>query len=157
GALAEVATGDDPFDASRIVAFGPTGESLVVEVFRKNAMVWKELSLKDGSWASTTGRTAGTDVSRARLTHRLIGWVTVGDQPTSRFLEPALQERWEEVRRSFEGKHVRLVSFSDDGTRFVVKVEGWADGPSYELVDAAAQRVEHVGPAYADLPELSEV
>jgi dipeptidyl aminopeptidase/acylaminoacyl peptidase len=155
GMLREAATLDDPFGQARMVGFGPSADSLTVDVQEGNQTVWKPLSLSDGTWGTTTEK--GIDDALLDRDDRVIGWMREGDEPRYGFDDPEVQVRWDQVVRSFEGERVRLESHSDDWSKVVVLVEGERDGYAYELVDTKTHTAERVGAVYDGLSKMFDI
>ncbi len=68
------------------------------------------------------------------------------------FLDPALQERWTQVRRAFAGKEVSLTSYSDDFNQMVIYVDGAGESGSFYLFDATAGRMSLLKRLRPDIP-----
>ncbi len=153
--LDEVASGVDPFDWFDLVGFGPSGDTVLAEVFENGEWTGRALSLKDGSWGPRTVKGLGKQVVQDRLTDRVVGRLEADDE--YRFFDDGLQQSWDEVARTFAGERVRLVSMSDDHAKLVVLVEGSRDGLAYQLVDTTAHQIEPIGNVYDGLPPPAAV
>jgi dipeptidyl aminopeptidase/acylaminoacyl peptidase len=94
------------------------------------------------------------DFSRAiedPVTHRIIGGENVGAAVNYRFFDPADQAVWSGIAKAYPGEVVRLVSWSDDRQRIVVRVDGPSDGVSFGLIDLKTGAVRKIGDAYKGL------
>jgi dipeptidyl aminopeptidase/acylaminoacyl peptidase len=90
----------------------------------------------------------------------LIGvWELDGDELRYDFFNPKDQAVWRGIAKAYAGRQVRLVSWTDDRRKLVVRVDDPAAGPSFVLVDMETKRADIVGSVYGGLkPEdISEV
>jgi len=85
-------------------------------------------------------------------THLLIGAMLPRGQGAV-FFDPALQRRYDAVRKAFSGLQVTLISHSTGFGRLVVKTEGGDDPGIYWLVDMTTGKAEDLMPAYAIDPK----
>jgi dipeptidyl aminopeptidase/acylaminoacyl peptidase len=149
GRLQDAISGHDPLNVPEILGFGPTADTLLVQLMQGEDPVWKLLSLKDGSLGPPM---AGSEVLDAPIedhsTYRMIGGVHIEDDSRYVFFDPTMKARWDVITRTFDGEHVRLLSASDGFTKFVVRVDGEKHGFLYELVDLKAHRADPVGDVY---------
>lgn len=94
----------------------------------------------------------GDDGIRTRLydpvTTLLIGGTTNDDQPRTILFDPALQAKFDKVRRVFPKENVNLETATAGLDRMVVLTEGPGDSGTYFYVDLAARKVEAIGWAY---------
>jgi len=157
GALHEVAAGTDPFGEFEIIGFDSSGAALITQQDDGEKFVLKPLSLTDGGWGPETEIGWEDDLILHRLTDRVIGRFRIDDQVQYAFADAALQARWDQGVRAFQGEHVALASMSDDGARFAILVDGPTHEPTYELVDTTEHRVTSIGAAYDGLPPLATV
>jgi dipeptidyl aminopeptidase/acylaminoacyl peptidase len=81
-------------------------------------------------------------------THLLIGAVLQRDQGAV-FVNPALQRRYDAVRKAFPGLHLTFVSASSGLDKIVVQTDGGDDPGTYWLVDMATGKADDLMPAYA--------
>ncbi len=158
GRMQEVASGHEAIDVPRLLGFGPTGDTLVIQSIDNGESVWKPLSLKDGTFGPPMAerRTLSGPIED-RLTNRMIGGVHVGDDANYVFFDPVIQARWDAIVSIFEGEHLRYVSASDDLKKVVVRVEGSTHGFRYEVVDLDAAMVQPIGAVYQGVTEPLEV
>ena len=75
------------------------------------------------------------------------------------FIDPADQRAWNSVVQAYGGESVKLVSWNDDRTRIVVRVDGTRHGSEYELVDLKTNVARVLGEAYDGIgpADVSEV
>lgn len=81
-------------------------------------------------------------------THLLIGAVLQRGQGAV-FFNPALQRRYDAVRKAFPGLHLTYASASSGMDKIVVETDGGDDPGTYWLVDLATGKAEDLMPAYA--------
>jgi dipeptidyl aminopeptidase/acylaminoacyl peptidase len=158
GRLEVVASGQEAIDYPRLLGFGPTDDTLLVEKIEAGDPVWRLMSTKDGTLGPPmTEHTVLDEPIEDRLTYRMIGGVHVEDDAHYVFFDPSLQRRWDATVRAFDGEHVQLESASADFRNIVVRVDGKRFGYQYELVNFDTDRAESVGEIYAGLTEPLEV
>jgi dipeptidyl aminopeptidase/acylaminoacyl peptidase len=157
GRLKEAASGHEAINVPSILGFGPNGDTLLVEVVENENFVWKQLSLQDGSMSGpmAEGKKLTLPIEDHR-TYRMIGGV-LADDARLMFFDPTMQQRWDGVRRAFEGERVNLVSWSDDFKKMIVLVDGDRDGYIYELVDLNSHTAGPIGDVYEGVAASFEV
>ncbi|HEX9139589.1 MAG TPA: S9 family peptidase [Steroidobacteraceae bacterium] len=158
GSLQRVASGKEAIDAPRLLGFGPTADTVLMQFVENGDYVWKLLSMKDGTFGPPmTERRQLTAPIEDRYTHRLIGGVRIEDESHYEFFDPVLQARWDNIVRAFQGERLRLMSYSADFTKIVVRVDGAKHGYGYELVDTEARKVAALGEVYEGMGKPLEV
>jgi dienelactone hydrolase len=152
GHLESTASGREAIDAPRLLGFGPSPDTLLVQSVENDESVWKLLSLKDGSLGPVLaeGRWL-TDPIEDRQSYRMIGGVQIQDDSRYVFFDAGTQARWDALVRAFPGAHVRLVSMSEDFQRLAVRVESPEFGFKYELVDFDSHKSDPIGDVYQGL------
>jgi hypothetical protein len=81
GRLREIASGHEPIDIPDLLGFGPTPGTLLMQMVEDGDPVWRQLSLKDGSFGPAMAeRDSLESPIEDRLTHRMIGGVHVDDR-----------------------------------------------------------------------------
>ncbi|HME38471.1 MAG TPA: prolyl oligopeptidase family serine peptidase [Steroidobacteraceae bacterium] len=147
GRFDEAASGRESLDYPRLLGFGPTPDTLLVQAVDGEDSVWKLLSLKDGTFGPPIAARLSGPIEQ-RATYRLIGGAHIEDDSHYVFFDPATQGKWDALVRGFEGAHMRLVSLSDDFKYVVVRVEAPALGYKYELVDFNTHKADSIGNVY---------
>jgi len=125
GKMLEVAGGQASIGFPDLLGFGPTADTLLMEVGGEADTEWKLLSLKDGSLGPSIG--GGKPLESPiedRLTHRTIGGSYWDDYERYVFFEPAMQAHWDAVVRAFANDHVTFVSASADWKKILVLIDG---------------------------------
>jgi dipeptidyl aminopeptidase/acylaminoacyl peptidase len=157
GRLEVVASGQEAIDYPRLLGFGPTGDTLLVEKTEAGDPVWRLMSIKDGTLGPPMAEHMVLDEPiEDRLTYRMIGGVHVEDDAQYVFFDPTFQHRWNATVKAFDGEHVQLESASAGFRRIVVRVDGKRFGYQYQLVDFDTDRAEPVGDIYAGLTQPLE-
>jgi dienelactone hydrolase len=148
GHMREVAAGKEEIEFPKLLGWGPTPDTLLVQMMEEGNPVWKLMSLKDGSLGPAM---AGTETLNRPienpLTNRMIGGVHTGDTEEYVFFDRGLQESWDATVNAFPGEHVLLKSASADFRKLIVRVEG-AKGFRYTLIDLDARRATALGSVY---------
>jgi dipeptidyl aminopeptidase/acylaminoacyl peptidase len=158
GRLEVMASGQEAIDYPRLLGFGPSDDTLLVEKIEAGDPVWRLMSTKDGKLGPPMAEHMVLDEPiEDRLTYRMIGGVHVEDDARYIFFDPTLQRRWDATVKAFDGEHVQLESASANFRRLVVRVDGKNFGYEYELVDFDTGKAEPVGDIYAGLTEPLEV
>ena len=148
GHLHDAMSGRDPIDSPRVLGFGPTGDTVLMQAVENEEPVWRLLSLKDGTLGAPMAERRELSTPIADRSTRLIGGLHIVDDSRYVFFDPLMQARWDAVTRAFEGEHVRLVSAANGFTKFVVRVDGQKDGFVYELVDLETHTASALGEVY---------
>lgn len=158
GRLKEVVSGKEGLEFPKLLGWGPTPDTLLLEMMEHGGGVWKLMSLKDGSIGPPM---AGTDTLNEPiehpLTNRMIGGVRNGDTEEYVFFDPAIKTSWEAILRAFPGERVLYESASADFAKFIVRVEGAKHGLRYMLVDLKSHQAAALGEVYEGLTQSLEV
>jgi dipeptidyl aminopeptidase/acylaminoacyl peptidase len=156
--LSEVISGREPIDVPDILGFGPDEGTLLTAAVVDGDVVWKLLSLKDGTLGPpmAEGRELDDPIEDVR-TNRMIGGAWQANDLRYVFFDDGMQQRWTAIAKAFAGEHVRLVSYSADFNEVVVRVEGPRDGYRYEIVDMRTSRAQGLGDVYEGLGQPLEV
>jgi dipeptidyl aminopeptidase/acylaminoacyl peptidase len=150
-------SGHDPIDTPRILGFGPTEDTLLMQAVEREDPVWRLLSLKDGTLGAPMVERRQLSIPIEDLSTRLIGGVRIEDDAHYVFFEPAIQARWDAVIHAFPGERVGLVSTANSFSRFVVRVDGANDGYVYEFVDLDSHAAISLGEVYSGVGTPLEV
>jgi dipeptidyl aminopeptidase/acylaminoacyl peptidase len=81
-------------------------------------------------------------------TKLLIGGVTEGDDPRTVLFDPALQAKFDKVKRAFPGETAELESASSNLDRMVVLTTGPGDSGTFFLIDIPAGKAQAIGWEY---------
>ena len=156
--LSEVIAGHEPIDVPSILGFGPDEGTLLAAGIVDGDVVWRLLSLKDGTLGPpmAEGRLLESPIEDFR-TNRMIGGRWLADDLRYVFFDAAMQQRWTAITKAFAGEHVRLASYSADFNEIVVRVEGARDGYRYDIVDMKTYRAQALGEVYEGLGQPLEV
>ena len=158
GAQQEAVAGEEQIDIPRILGLGPAADTLLLRKVEDGNVVWRLLSLTDGSVGPPMAeRKRLSGPIEDRITHRMIGGVHVTDTAEYTFFDPAREQSWQAVLRAFPGERVHLVSTAADFRKLIVRVEGERDGYGFELVDLDAHRAEPLGDVYEGVTRPFEV
>jgi len=158
GHMREVASGSEPIEYPRLLGFGPTADTLLLQKVEEGDPVWRLLSLKDGSIGPPMAERKTLDEPiENRLTNRMVGGVHVGDSTEYVFFDPGLESAWNTVLNTFPGERVRLESASANFRKVIARVEGDRDGYVFSLVDLDAHRATVLGDVYDGVSKPYEV
>ena len=156
--LQEVASGHEDLEFPELLGWGPTPDTLLVQMMENGERVWKLMPLKDGSMGPPmAGTETLSEPIEHPLTNRMIGGVRHGDTEEYVFFEPALQDSWNALLHTFPGERVLFESASADFRKMIVRLEGPKHGLIYELIDLDAHRASPLGGLYAGLTQPLEV
>jgi cephalosporin-C deacetylase-like acetyl esterase len=158
GRMAEVAASDEAIDVPRVLGSGPDAGTLLLQRIEDGAVVWRLLSLKDGSIGEPLAEKHTLDRPiEDPLTFRMIGGAHVGDSEEYVFFDPSVQQSWQAVVRAFPNERVRFESAAAGFRKMIVRVEGERDGYCYELIDLTTHRAEPLGDVYEGIGKPLEV
>lgn len=90
----------------------------------------------------------------------LIGWVRLtGDVLGYHFFNPQDEAVWKGILKAYGGEQVRLVSWSHDRRKLIVRVDSRTDGPALALVDLDRKTAVWLGDIYSGIKraDVSEV
>lgn len=156
--LRQVAAGKSVYESPYIVGFSYDDDALLVAFDSPDGWLWKPLRLADGTWGAALGAgKAFYDVIRNRLTGQVVGGLENPLSPRQVFFDPALQLRWSAITGAYAGDRVDLVSYSDDFTKFMIRVFGPRDGYRYVLVDWRTSDSYPLGDIYSGLSTFAAV
>ncbi|MGC1520991.1 MAG: S9 family peptidase [Steroidobacteraceae bacterium] len=151
-------SGIAPIDAPQILGLSAAGDSLLVALTESDGIVWKPLSIKDGTWGADIGQNeALTEVLFKDGSRRIIATAFVGDDTRYHFADPALQEGWDWIVRVFGYQRVEFVSVSADHTKLIVQALGPKSGFAYYLADVKEHLTRPIGKIYAGVTQIAEV
>lgn len=156
--LRQVAAGKAVYESPYIVGFSYDDKSLLVAFDTPDGWIWKPLRLADDTWGAPldAGKTF-YDVIRNRSTGQVIGGLEDPLSPRQVFFDPALQLRWSAIMGAYSGERVRLVSYSGDFTKFMIRVFGPRDGYRYVLIDWRTVDAYPLGDIYRGLSTFATV
>jgi dipeptidyl aminopeptidase/acylaminoacyl peptidase len=156
--LDEAISGSEAIDYPRLIGFGPTTETLLVQGVEGGDPVWRLFALKDGTLGPPMQeRKTLTTPIEDRLSARLVGGVHIDDDWRYVFFDDGMQKQWDAIVRTFGSARVRLVSSSEDFRRVIVRVDGAQYGYRYVLIDLDKATAEPVGDVYAGVTQPLEV
>ena len=150
--LEEVASGRESIDFPRLLGFGPSADTLLVQSIQDGDSIWRLLFMRDGTFGPPMAerRTLDEPITDG-LTHRLVGGMHIDDEAHYFFFDPVMQARWQSIINAFPGERVRYVSSSADFMKIIVLVDGARDGYRYELVDLHSRKAAPLGNVYEGL------
>jgi dienelactone hydrolase len=156
--MAPVLAGNAPIDVPALMGFGPTGDSLVMELVEGGDNVFKPLKFDDQTWGPPIGNDPPfEDLLVGRNTSRVIGGFSEEPEPHYVFFDNELQAKWNAVHRAFPGDTVHMVSAADGDSRMIVEAVGPKDGYVYALFDWYTHRSLVIGNVYEGLGAVFEV
>jgi len=150
--LAEVAAGRESIDFPRVLGFGPSADTLLVQSIEDGDSVWRLLSMSNGSFGPPMAERRTLDAPiEDGLTYRLIGGMHTDDEAHYVFFDATMEARWQAILKAFPGERVRYISSSADFMKIIIRVDGARDGFRYELVDLGTGKAEPIGEIYEGL------
>jgi len=154
--MVDVASGHERIELPSMLGFGPTPDTLLLQMIENGDPVWRLLTMKDG--------TLGPPMAERRVLEapiedrgRLIGGVHVEDEAAYLFFDPQIEDRWRTITAAFQGERLRLISAATDFSSVIVLVEGPRHGYTYQLIDLAKHSVTRLGEVYEGLGAPLEV
>ncbi len=150
-----------PNDPPSVLGLSPDGGSLVLDLKQGDSDTEdREISLADGKLSDPIDRYDGlSSLIEDPATHRIIGGVKMGMEPSYVFFDPKDQAAWNAVVKTFPDEDVEPVSWSDDRKRVAVRVTGFVHGVAYAVVDLDQHKAWEIGGAYDGITpnDLAEV
>jgi dipeptidyl aminopeptidase/acylaminoacyl peptidase len=92
-----------------------------------------------------------------RYSDRVIGTGSYADRYEYHFLVARMQKAWETVLAAFPGQSVQMLSYSDDYTRWTIRVRNPDTGPIYVLADLRKGSVAKFGVYYEGVNGVAPV
>jgi len=158
GRMTTVASAAASLDLPRMIGFSADGDSIYVRFVEGDSVIWKPLSVKDGTWgAALANGTAFDTVVKDRLSGRILGGSYGFDDDGYTFFDPTVQAHWNTILQALHGERLRLISHTDDFKKSVIQVFGATHGYSYELIDWDPVHAEAIGDVYQGLATVAEV
>jgi esterase/lipase len=155
GILSRVASGNEPIDRPRLVGFGPTPDSLVLQSSKGDAVFMRLISIKEGGFRAPPAEMLNFSSSlddRRKL--RMVGGIVGGQTAAQhRFFDSALQSRWDAAIEQFEGSRLQLISAADDFKVVAIKVDGPSHGYRFDLIELETGAVTPIGALYDGVTE----
>jgi dienelactone hydrolase len=136
-----------------LAGLGRTADTVVVYNPDDAVNAYQIVSLSGGAPQSIPN---GDKIDRPlfdRKTKLWMGVIPDGDKPQPVFFSPERQTRFNAARKAFAKYNVKLHSWNDDFSRFIIFTDGGDDSGTYWLVDIGKHSVESVGQAYPDVKE----
>ncbi len=146
---------DAHVDVPRFQGLGPNGDTVFVGNAPGGPMGedaprgLRQVSLKTGAWLDPV--MPGEIVRDPQTGLAMADKAPDESAAVYHFFDPALQRRWDAIRKAFPGEQVDFVSASDDRKVFVVQVFGPKTGAAYMLVDLDTGKGELIGDVYKDV------
>jgi dienelactone hydrolase len=113
--------------------------------------------LPDGAVEPVGKPVKGAGVSLIWDGHRnaVVGVAATGSDRAIEWMDPVFAGAQATVSRAFKGRYVRLTSWSEDLTRFVVVAEGPDSPPQWFLYDRTRKELSPIGDEYPELAEAA--
>ena len=112
--------------------------------------VIRELSADGKTWSAPTPEADA--LVWDPVTGRLIGRFDLdADEARYTFFDPADMAAWKAIRAAYPGSEVRLVSFTSNHRKVIVRVDSPQEGPSYAFVDLDKHSSVWIGDEYQGL------
>ena len=150
-----LASGQGDVGGGRVVGLGRTPDHvLMIDYENGSTGDVREIGLNDGVIGENLVK-GPVDVSPIfdPVTRLLMGFYLDAYIEDVKFLDDAVQARWDAVRAAFPNKKVRFQSTSEDKTRWIVEVSGAHDSGHYYLIDLANHQAIIMGARYPDIAD----
>jgi dipeptidyl aminopeptidase/acylaminoacyl peptidase len=152
GGWRDAVTRQEPIDPPDVLGLGRDGRSIVVTDDADHGFAWRELAVDTGALGEEIPAEDGDGTLHDPLSGRLIGYsYEVGDERGYRFFDASDQRFWDAVVKALAPDRVSLVSWSNDRSKIVVRVDSPKMGPAYALVDLTARKASWLGGEYEQL------
>jgi dipeptidyl aminopeptidase/acylaminoacyl peptidase len=143
-----IASGRHRTGNAGLVALGSNGGTVIYSAEDTDDEVtrWYEVPLDGGS--EPVEIFADEDIDRLfvdRTNGRLLGYITDEGEARPVFFDPDRQRQANRVYRAFAGKDLRLVDWTPDFGRMLVRTSGSGDSGTWYVVDLAQLRAEAFG------------
>ncbi|WP_240504570.1 alpha/beta hydrolase family protein [Tsuneonella mangrovi] len=149
-----IQNGNSPDGSVGLIGLGKTGKTVIygIEDPNDDKTHWFEIPLAGGE-----PKPFLEDVEVNRLywdhdTGSLLGYLEDGVQKKPVFFDPGKQKVAEMVRQAFAGRNPRLMGWSRDFSRVIVRTDGGRDSGTWFVVDMATLHAKAVGFERPQLP-----
>ncbi len=129
----------------QLVGIAPDGRSLLVDKGLGDDEQVVSINLADGTAAGKFSDGGYERYIADPTTHRVIGAESIDDAFEYTFFDQKNQAAWAGIKKAYPGENVRLVSWSADRRKIVVRVDGDLDGAAFALVDLDAGKATWIG------------
>jgi dienelactone hydrolase len=145
-------------DVPNIWGISPDGDSVWVSAIEGDARVARAISLINGAASERLPGIGEQDWPIIdRYSDRVIGTGSYADGFQYHFLAARVQKAWETVLAAFPGQSVQMLSYSDDFTRWAIRVQNEVTGPMYVLADLRKGAVARFGVLYEGIQGVAPV
>jgi dipeptidyl aminopeptidase/acylaminoacyl peptidase len=145
-----IAQGINPLGGVQLIAFGAAPETLIYSSENEATGVdrWLEVSQQGGE-----AREIFADEAIARIfiepqTRRLIGFEREGDRADTHLLEAGSKRAMSAAREAFADREVRLIDWSENFEKLLVKTDGDGDPGTWWIVDLKSGEASDLGQSY---------
>jgi dipeptidyl aminopeptidase/acylaminoacyl peptidase len=131
-----------------LVALGKDGKSIIYRELdeKEGRTKWKEVSLDGQSGISQFAYE--DEISRLysdRATGELIGYLRAGESEKPHFYDPKKQAVVDQIYKAFPALNVRMVDWTPDFSRVLVRTDGNQDSGTWYLIDMASMHAVAIG------------
>ncbi len=150
-----LAKGEADVGGGAVIGLGRTPDTVLFSLNENGSRGGvREINLTTGTMGEDLVKGAvDVDPLFDRRSHLLIGFYLGGFLETFQFLDETVQGRWNSVRAAFPGKKVHFESYSEDKSRWIIRVDGAHDAGHYFLIDLTNHQAIPLGAAYPDIPD----
>jgi dipeptidyl aminopeptidase/acylaminoacyl peptidase len=136
-----------PFRDIQLISLGLTPTTVWIGDTTSGATVTEEISVTDGKIESISDIIAPNAYLTDPDSSLAIG-VTMSKEPKAFFFDQKLQARIVGTRKAFPAVQMRLISYSRNFDRLIVKTDGGDDSGTYWLVDIKSGTADPIGREY---------
>jgi dipeptidyl aminopeptidase/acylaminoacyl peptidase len=141
----EIMRGRDPTGDVSLVSFGKDGSTIIYGIDDEAGdRRWFEIPLAGGTPSEFL---AGTPVERTyidRATDRIIGYRERGDKPKTVMYDPTVHSAVTAIFNAFAGRNPRLIDWTPDFSKVLVRTGGNRDSGTWYLVNLATRRADPI-------------
>jgi dipeptidyl aminopeptidase/acylaminoacyl peptidase len=136
-------------DTPSLIGIGRDGKSILVSEKKDGKEIVRELS-PEGAWSEPLPIPDGVGgLIFDPVRHNLIGYEgLIGDEVKTVFFDPKDQQVWDLVQHAYPGQLVRLVSWSDDRKKIVIRADSPTEGAGYALIDLQNHHADWISNEY---------
>ncbi|SFG33666.1 Dipeptidyl aminopeptidase/acylaminoacyl peptidase [Novosphingobium sp. CF614] len=142
----EIARGVDPLGDVSLMFFGQDGSTLVYSIDDENGNSrWLEVPLAGGTPQAFLPDVEVETTYVDRGTGRIIGYRERGATPKTVMYDPKLDKFVSRIFAAFSGRNARLVDWTPDFSKVIVRTHGSQDSGTWYMVDMATRRADPIG------------
>ena len=137
------------YDPPELLGYGRTPNTVLMSSLGEEGRVYHEVDLATGARTSMPMPKPGFSPMFDPRTDAFLGYAgLVGNDYGYEYLDAELNVAWKRVADAFKGRNPRIVSWTNDRKKAVIRTDGPSETGTFFLMDFAANQATEIGPQY---------